>query len=49
MINCKHINDEGVLQFEITHKQGQSPNFICKNCHGMFSQNEASAIAEGLL
>jgi len=46
---CEHIDDEGILQFEINHEQGQTPVFTCRVCKGEFSQREASAIIEGLL
>ena len=48
-MTCEHIDEEGILLFEIKHKQGRSPIFTCKSCNEAFSQIEASAIIEGLL
>lgn len=45
---CDHIND-GVLQFEIKQKRGQSPTYICKVCNEEFNQTDAHAIIEELL
>ena len=49
MTICQHINNEGILQFEISHKKGQLPTFTCKNCNEIFSQTDVHAIIEGLL
>jgi len=46
---CEHIDDQGILQFEIKHEEGKSPVFTCRICKGEFSQQEAGDIIEGLL
>lgn len=46
---CKHINNEGILQFEINQKQGQEPVFTCRLCKEAFTQLDVNAIAGGLL
>ena len=49
MDNCKHTNNEGILQFEINQKQGQEPVFTCKLCKEAFTQLDVNAITERLL
>jgi len=47
-MTCEHTDDKGIFQFEIKHKHGQSPIFICAICNERFNQYEVNSIIEGL-
>lgn len=45
-VNCKHVNDEEILQLEITHDKGQTPTYTCRLCKDVFNADEAKVIIE---